>query len=123
MGRLSLFNVCVFIVYLHKQWSFTVSIILMYHGSPDPTSRNKDKFGRLRSVCHSVTPSFEPRRQNKKQTNMENGENKDLQGRREFFKEAAKKAQEEAAAKQAEDKAPEKEENEAAEDGEKAGNE
>ena len=22
------------------------------YGSPDPSNRNKDKFGRLRSVCH-----------------------------------------------------------------------
>ena len=35
----------------HKQRSFTVSIILKIHGSPDPTNRNKDKFGRLRSLC------------------------------------------------------------------------
>ena len=91
MGRLSLFNVCVFHNTLHKQWSFTISVILIYHGSPDPTGRNKDKFGRLRSVCHSIMLSFEPRTQTKL-TKMENGENKDLQGRREFFKEAAKKA-------------------------------
>ena len=32
-------------------------------GSPDPTAGNKDKSGRLRSVCHSIMSSFEPRSQ------------------------------------------------------------
>ena len=34
---------------------------------------------------------FEPRKANKNLKKMENGENKNLQGRREFFKEAAKR--------------------------------
>ena len=68
MRRLSLFNVCVFHYTLHKQWSFTVSIILKIYGSPDPTARNKDKFGRLRSVCHWTMLPFEPRKANKNST-------------------------------------------------------
>ena len=68
MRRLSLFNVCVFNNTLHKQWSLPYPLFL-YTGSPDPTSENKDKFGRLRSVCHSVTPSFEPWAQTKTNQN------------------------------------------------------
>ena len=66
-------------------------LYFVFPGSPDPTARNKDKFGRLRSVCHSIMSSIEPRARTK--TNkMENSENKNLQNRREFFREAAKKA-------------------------------
>ena len=68
MRKLSLFNVCVS-EHQHKQWSVTVSVILIYHGSPDPTTRNKDKIGRLRSVYHSITPSFEPWAQKKSNKN------------------------------------------------------
>ena len=65
--RLSLFNVCVFVYTLHKQWSLPYPLFL-YTGSPDPTSENKDKFGRLRSVCHRTTLPFEPRKANKNST-------------------------------------------------------
>lgn len=66
MRRLSLFNVCVFNNTLHKQWSLPYPLFL-YTGSPDPTSENKDKFGRGRSVCHRITLPFEPRKANKTQ--------------------------------------------------------
>ena len=82
---LSLFNVCVF-EHQHKQWSNPYWNWFSFHGSPDPASENKDKFGRLRSVYHYSVLNQQ------KRNKMENKEKNETQNRREFFKQAAKKA-------------------------------
>jgi hypothetical protein len=40
-------------MHLHKQWSKPLFDISFLAGSLGPTTGNKDKFGRLRSVYHS----------------------------------------------------------------------
>ena len=44
---------CCVIQTQHKQRSDSFIHYFSFHGSPDPLNGNKDKFGRLRSLCHN----------------------------------------------------------------------
>lgn len=66
-------------------------LYFVLYGSPDPTARNKEGLGgSALFAIEQRCPLSQGRKH--KETIMENGQNKKLQGRREFFKEAAKKA-------------------------------